>query len=278
MPFDVWLSHAKYHEYLTEIIPAPRIFFSIVRRPAYRFQSAWYWYKLDQSSQLSFVEFIEKAKQNSKLFDYSSNHNKRDNFIIELDKQWKFRTGLDSTSQELVGMSRYSRDFAALFHSLLDEITHLKLFLLVNERFEESLLVLRWLLHWETNDSLFFLPRKVQNYHRITNETFLRVLDDLQPFDSKLYEAANHALDQYIEIMKSQRRNSNFTKEVETLRIQLHSLPRICNESESLSVRESLLQTVIENTYSHELCSLLALDNDGFVQSYWKQNEERSGK
>jgi len=267
LPFDVWLSHAKYHSFLTEIIPKPRVFLTIVRRPALRFQSAWYWYGLETVSRITLHNF---ARTLLSLPDSEA----RDRSAREMDKQWRFRTGLDSSVQELVGISKISKDFQADFRHLLYQVINLELFVLVNERFEESLLIMQWLLKLDGHDeTCWFLPRKVQNYDRISNDTVLQALDAIQPHDLALYRAANLALDRMIVIVQKET-NWHFPSEVQRLRQQLHSLSLACNTSEGMAARQHIYENMHARTSRHwnvsELCDLLDMDNDNFVQMFWE--------
>lgn len=58
-------------------------------------------------------------------------------------RRFKYRTGLDATSEELTGVRSSDPTFPNKFQQLLDEVASGELFLLVCDRFEESLLVLR---------------------------------------------------------------------------------------------------------------------------------------
>jgi hypothetical protein len=66
VPFDIWLYHAKNHKTLFDLLGFNQspVFVSIIRRPALRFQSAWYWYDLAKvyggsvSLSVSFIRMI----------------------------------------------------------------------------------------------------------------------------------------------------------------------------------------------------------------------------
>lgn len=111
--FDVWNSHIRiaYFEallsqgnvkdvfsrrFFDEIVPNPRYFLSILRRPAYRFESAFHWYELmniyrsqlntfaRSKEELSYVSF--KSQLSSKLATNSNKYKKRVKNRINIDK------------------------------------------------------------------------------------------------------------------------------------------------------------------------------------------------
>ncbi len=111
--FDVWNSHIRiaYFEaalsqgsvkdafsrrFFDEIVPNPRYFLSILRRPAYRFESAFHWYELmniyrsllnkfaRSKEESSFFPF--KSQLSSKLATNSKKYNKRVKNRINIDK------------------------------------------------------------------------------------------------------------------------------------------------------------------------------------------------
>ena len=152
-PYDVWLSHAKFHWSLNGVlVPRAKRVISIVRHPAARFRSAWHWYEHEKSTQLTLESFVTLAEKGEA-------------------PQLRYRTGLDSVIEELSGQDGFShvhssrdrrRDKRLRAHAeaLVEQIKSGKLLLLVTDRFEESILVLSKLMGWSSYQELVSVPMK----------------------------------------------------------------------------------------------------------------------
>lgn len=139
LPFDVWMNHVRPSEKLTRLLNAPYLLVSSVRRPAHRFGSAWHYFSLGVHRNVTAARFM------SMLTNKPAHINS-----TEFKESWyKYGVGLEATSQELVGRSLGTAAFnQAFFHDILPSIFNYKLFLIVCDRFDESILILRWLLGW----------------------------------------------------------------------------------------------------------------------------------
>lgn len=191
-PFQAWVHHLRYSASIGDLVQQPYVLVSSVRRPAARFISAWYWYSLNATIDMTLQTFAREYNTSTR-----SDHLK-----------WKYRTGLDSTSQELTGQSPQSNTFRRAFTAhLLRKVAGLQLYFMVAERFDESVLVLRRLLGLHCSESGWsswdYLPQKVRNVEdggdAVLQDWELDRLDALQPYDTALYAAANHVLDWLIE-------------------------------------------------------------------------------
>ena len=297
-PFDVWLHHARMHESIHQVVRGDSDrdaiqFMSIVRHPAMRFRSAWNWYMLSNwfyPSSFTFSIFNTNytfgvGVQPMSLENFASLHPpdctqhsaahsvKKKQSI--LDYAWScyvqyisrnyfnYRTGLDATAEELVGLRRQDPGFEPGFKDLLQRIVAGKVLLLVTDRFDESLLVMRQLMlahphpsinttattmHNHTSDAYFndsdshsvltndiplhhllYLRQKKQNKVDPLSETTVLNLMHLQPFDTLLYQAANSMLDQYIARFYGDN-ITLFHEELSWLRSELAVLEIMCSE------------------------------------------------
>ena len=180
-PYAVWVTHAVYSNALFQAVPSARRMISIVRRPSHRFQSAWHWYNHSSTLGMKLKQFARELR---------SQH-----FVPQL----KYRSGLDATTDELTGMiDMRSKVWVqqAAFEDLVDRVISRRLFLLVAERFDESLLVLGALMKWSL-DRLVYVKHKVSAYPQAPAEV-MAVLESAQPFDSALWTLANYILDRHI--------------------------------------------------------------------------------
>lgn len=218
-PFDAWLYHAKMHPFLTKIVKQPHLLISAVRNPVDRFRSAWKWYKHEDSLKVSLVEFLHSLSDG-------------DEYKLSLSKKlFKYRTGLDATTEELIGHdSKASEDdFLTEFIHLLISMVEEKTFIVVTDRFDESILVLQRLLRNSPKCmSSYYITQKVNHSGSISltaaeSETLRRI----QPFDSKLFEVANKVLDRYIDSIG----RTTFQKELAQYQNELSEVQRCCEQS-----------------------------------------------
>lgn len=84
------------------------------------------------------------------------------------DYAMKYRTGLDATTDELLGIYRYTSASKVIkrdsYHVFIDNLVDGRAFLLVADRFDESLLVLGKLLRMSV-DQLRYYSHKVSYHH-----------------------------------------------------------------------------------------------------------------
>lgn len=231
-PFSVWLSHTRYDNQLLTLMRQPILFISIVRRPAYRFQSAWHWYQLQKSvrgiqSQRHNLTLLEYVKELSPLSEHASTPGQYKEIWLKRralvsarmrqdlpDIRGNYRKGLESMSQELTGLHPSDASFATAFARLLSDVRHFRKFLLVAERFEESVFLLHHLLREQNNrtidtalnantntntntnnsilaetcipEAFWYLPQKVQHYTKLPRTLYAdlnRDNDSTAPID-----------------------------------------------------------------------------------------------
>lgn len=203
-PYEVWLSHAKYHEsLLSKLVPSAKRVISIVRNPAQRFKSAWHWYQHEKTTGLSMAEYLSLVESG------------RSPPALE------YRKGLDATIEELVGQEGFSassggtsssiniEQLDALVDGIVERVRSGKLLLLVTERFDESLLVLSKLMRLDGVGQLAYIRLKdrrsgvAYRADRLDSPESASGEDlhldtrlaALQPHDSFVYKLANRVLD-----------------------------------------------------------------------------------
>lgn len=151
--YEVWLHHAHYSESFLNVVHDPKLLLSIVRRPSLRFRSAWMWYEHQKTLGVTLEQFVHIIKTSYDCYlPFLSNSVKC--------HQFKYRTGLDATSEELVGYPTTSMWFNSRFEELIKKVNERKIFLLVADRLDESLLVLGKLIGLKMT-SLLYSSQKV---------------------------------------------------------------------------------------------------------------------
>jgi hypothetical protein len=287
-------------------------FISIVRHPAYRFRSAWSWYRHSNES-LSGVGGLTLPRF-AELMSYGScNGDRLDNATAaELHGRdseqalssltasyksaytsvaawwvrrtaasaFKYRTGLDASAEELVGVSATDPAFAERYAELLQDVAAGRVVLLVCERFDESLLLLGRMVFSSAKATtlprgstfpfphLLYLPQKQQQGLEPLSTVTLTQLELLQPYDTVLHSTANGALDHLLRLAYPDRTLRD--RDLRLLRAQTTAVASRCGES-------SGAERVGEEDYGMgeqewaALCASLQRDNRQLVQDAWRR-------
>lgn len=287
-PYDVWVHHVKYSKKMKEVVPTANKIISIVRNPSLRFISAWDWYEHEISLGISFEKFLnismEQYKNNKCLLPWSIFSYWKKSFSHNSCIQLKYRTGLDATVEEIIGISKDNDSFQELFEELIENMYNGKIFLLVLDRLDESLLIMGKLLGWNFQ-SLLYISHKVSLEKKIKNDNIkLNQLKLLQPYDNALFHAANHLLDKYIDgysnvqtLMKfmnssmnsyvhSPSLSSSFSFDLKLFRLGLLRIQKICKQQKVMIELEN-----INNLDKY--CASIIRDNDEAMKYIWEKNQ-----
>lgn len=279
-PYEVWLHHLYYSNEFLNVILQPTLLLSIVRRPSLRFQSAWVWYSHEKKLNINLEQYTNIITTSYTYLDCYFP------FINNNPKCYKFkyRTGLDATSEELVGYPKTSKWFQNEFDNLIKKVYQRKIFLLVADRMDESLLVLGKLLGLQMT-SLLYVSQKVLASKQVkANEDMLLDLDNIQPYDLKLYKAANSMLDCYIK--DYYHHHEKFADDLYSFRVANGRVHRFCrkilsmpdNNGSSNNNNNNIMNYIIINStiikdknfrYT-EYCKRLYQDNDEAISQIWK--------
>eukprot|EP01039_Chlorochromonas_danica_P006919 gene6919-7649_t len=163
-PFDAWLAHNRLSKRLYHLLKKPFLHVSSTRHPGLRFYSAWYFYGIQPRKNITYHDFISTLQSQS--IPYEPLHHLRSSF----HPPWYVREwGLEAISQEQTGVSLFHANFKHIFfHNLAEKVTSYKIFLIVTERFDESMLILRWLLEWPKDDLSWKHARRFRNQSVVT--------------------------------------------------------------------------------------------------------------
>ncbi len=220
---------------------------TIIRNPIQRFISAWDWYEHEKELAMPLSKFIQsydrsKSCKNEPLHCH----------------QFKYRTGLDSTTAELVAKVSISN-----YYVLLSSILQRQLFVLVTDRYDESLIILANYLNWNLENILYF-SQKVSTTHHSHNLTRRDVdrLFNIQPFDAGLYVTANYMLDRHITEYGINRLND----ELVLFRRAQKRLFQICYNNYSLPSTQN-------STLWEAYCADLKRDNRNEIIYVWKKRQ-----
>jgi hypothetical protein len=191
--YQVWLHHMVYTDQIFEVVPSAKRIISIVREPSKRFESAWNWYGHSQRLGMSLSQFVSSIRQTPNMTPADVNYRYR----------LPYRTGLEATSEELLGKDSSDAHFQALLGGIQEE----RFVLLVGDRMDESLVVLSAMLDAPLHRFLHF-NHKVNSMiessmDAINRETLTAhealVINKKQTRDSALYAISNTKLDMRID-------------------------------------------------------------------------------
>jgi hypothetical protein len=287
LSLSMWLHHAHYHKALFSLVHNTSRIISIVRRPALRFRSAWRWYGHSQRLGIS-LEAFAKRESGGNVCRHSAATNTfgqiwcfLSNLILHTffnDTTFHYRTGLDATTEEMVGVGGFKhlldRKRQEIFQELVSDILQGKVILLVADRFPESLYLLSKIMGWHSRADVLYselkssrksvLPLKrnsvngnkespFSTYAALTDET-AEQLDFIQPYDSALWQLANRLLDEALAAYQDDNRN----KGINEIRDAYEVMKSVCD-----SVGSG------RNKGKSHVCYCLTRDNHEAVVNRW---------
>jgi hypothetical protein len=273
-PYEVWANHVIAPQLVRKLMVPKSFFISICRDPSLRFRSAYNWYQLDKQFGKSLSQFIE-------ILNHTAVGSASQQYAF------KYRTGLDSVSEELMGLeeSRSGSETGSSLSLLLKKILTSQYYILVSDRFDESLLILGQFLGLEVSD-LIYKKQKVTPIEQliVLSEAQREVLVRHQPQDSALFKAANNMLDFYISHYPGGP--ITFRKDLVEFRFSIVQMERICEgiKVENISNNSVLLHSSPNNRDSNIeksnerndlttqlYCNSLQRDNDEAVRYEWQK-------
>jgi len=241
-----------------------------------------------------------KNYKNSSSSNIFINHN----LLKRYRERFVYRTGLDATTQELLGTKSKNIDFYSStknknvqlrmtsstgststatndnnnnnnndnapieFDDLLHDIETGKLYAMILDRFDESLVVLSYILGWPLDDMSYSYdyPHRTKTYTNgdDLNNDQKRVLDALQPLDLALYNAANAKLDQYLRHINNLNQNekSRPRPSPRTTKKNYNDFYKIRNEEEG-----------VDNGNNIQIELGLGLESESIIQTDAKNNQ-----
>eukprot|EP01038_Epipyxis_sp_PR26KG_P008367 gene8367-11321_t len=257
--YKTWLHHAK--------------------SPSSRFRSAWNWYDHSRLLNISLCKYTN-MKISPNYFDMIHSWYYDSVFF-------KYRTNLDATSDELLGLDkRHNRKlFHKKFLDLIESVASGKIYLLVCDRFDESMLLLNSFLQLNDSSVLLYLKKKVNGnfssceYISDDGRSMDVALASMQIYDNYLYALANHMLDQYIVLYGTER----FRKELYEFKQSLSVVQNICriyySQPNSSDIIEAGLCSKDSNYCINgsfiksdhlEFCTDLMKDNRDLIRDAWQ--------
>ena len=185
---DLWVNHAIFDEYLYELIPSSKHqILTTIRNPNQRFLSAWKYYHAQSKYKMNITQFIDQ---------YSHKNAFQGNIPTEIE--------INCLCKEII--PKYADpDYDATKNNNWDRIKFGDFLVLIAERFDESLLLLKYAYNLEWKDLFYKKMTKksasLTNYQlkrdkiKLTKEQDMK-LKLLQDCDWKLYHIAMKVFDQ----------------------------------------------------------------------------------
>ncbi|XP_050042888.1 galactosylceramide sulfotransferase-like [Dermacentor andersoni] len=176
-PFDMLVHHARFHETEMRAVlrQRPR-FVTIVREPAALFESLYSYYNLKKMTNMSLEEFASTALANRSVMG-----------LLDRSRTWS-KLGFNQMSFDLgMAPAQFGNAFAVRrFVEQLDATFDL---VMVAERINESLVLLKDLLCWHTDDVVVFkLNARQSAYRNLLSPQLASQIRWLNSADVHLYE------------------------------------------------------------------------------------------
>ena len=257
--FDVLCNHLIFDETsIRRALPKDSLFVGIVRQPFDQFVSAFWYYR--EKYNYSYLKKIPGSRpistylRNPKLWEP-----KETQFITS---RMSIDFGMDPARvHDTVYVNQYVKYLNDTFHLVM-----------VSDRFDESILLMRRLLGWRVRDVIY-----IKNNARTTfyNQTFTskekRTHRDWNPADYALYEHFARVLDD-----KVRDAGQVFRQEVESFRVIRQAVRDYCRGNSThtpLKVQATLWAE--EFSVTKEMCDLMTMDEIPFVNLMRRVNGKK---
>jgi len=209
---DIWIDHTPFNPNFHKKIPTSKgQIVGLVRDPGTRLRSGWTWRK----------DAKYRAKKFGKIYNCSGwdgcclkalNSSTVRNALetpgilhaeLQLHRQSNWHTGVlkPVESTENVSFKRRLTRFHNHFIDLIMKILNGKHLILVMERMDESLLVLRHAYNLSIDDIVYHPKNVGDGVSAIENNSGLEPVRQLEVYDMILYKTANVALDKWIQLL-----------------------------------------------------------------------------
>ncbi|XP_077516313.1 galactosylceramide sulfotransferase-like isoform X1 [Amblyomma americanum] len=190
-PFDVLAHHARFRESEMRAVLRPgAAFVTIVREPAALFESLYSYYDLQAKTRLSLEQLGNKSLSGQRLRRLARSRGKLG------FNQMSFDLGLEPAH---FGNASAVRHFVERLDATFDLV-------MVAERINESLVLLRHLLCWDVDDVVVFRHNARQSgYRRRLSDDLAEQLRSLNAADVQLYEHFWRRLEERVEAFGRQR-------------------------------------------------------------------------
>lgn len=218
--YNIFCHHTRFSQKIPQVMPVNTIYITIVRDPVKVFESAFIYFKMDyRLSMTNDPEALQKFLQNAQSI-YDSTSNK-----VHMKNPMLFDMGVaieDFNSEALV--KKHIKTFHKRYRLVM-----------VAEYFEESLILLRDLLCWTTEDVVVFKlnTRKDDSIVSLT-EKAKQNIRDWNNGDVLLYEHFNRTIQKTIDDYG----RSRMASEVATLREKTQELYEKCIKTDQANKEE----------------------------------------
>lgn len=188
-PFDVLAHHARFNEGEMRAVLGPNpVFITIVREPATLFESLYSYYDFEHVTRLN-LEQLERARRNQSLSGLLKNLTRKQTKLNLGFNQMSFDLGLEPAQ---FGNESAVRGFVERLDATFDLV-------MVAERMNESLVLLRDLLCWSLDDVVLFrLNARQKRYRHTLSPELAEDFRALNSADVQLYEHFKRRFDQRV--------------------------------------------------------------------------------
>ncbi|XP_077545408.1 galactosylceramide sulfotransferase-like [Haemaphysalis longicornis] len=188
-PFDMLAHHARFNESEMRAVLGPDpVFITIVREPATLFESLYSYYDFERVTRLN-LEQLERARRNQSLSGLLKNLTRKQTKLNLGFNQMSFDLGLEP---DQFGNESTVRGFVQRMDATFDLV-------MVAERMNESLVLLRDLLCWSLDDVVLFrLNARQKRYRHTLSPELAEDFRALNSADVQLYEHFKRRFDQRV--------------------------------------------------------------------------------
>ena len=248
--FDIFALHSVYHQNnFGRYLPQDRVIVAIVREPFERFVSAAYYYR-----DVRRVEYLQKVPKETFVNDLVMHAN-----IYDLDQ---FSRTKNSMGRDFGFPSSVKETDKNLILNYLRQLDSEFNFVLIMERFEESVVLFKRYMNWKLSDIVYL--KKNSNSHAVVNIT-KEVREKHRKLNFLEYALYEYFLREFEKKIEAER--NEFKEEVEQLKIVLNQTKYFCNDSQEKTKVLNILASPWNEyfTISREECDRMKLSETDFI-------------
>lgn len=253
--FDLMCCHVIYNrEAFQAVLPKDTVYIGIVREPVLRFQSAIKYFS---------PNFILKLPGNSPLSIYAKNpiaFEPENPLLSQTNNRMAVEFGFPAELFPGRSLNESQKDIDAYISKIDKEFQ----FIIISEKFDESMVMMKRLLRWETSDVLYVdknVYGKMTNTRKILPEEDKEKIRQFLYLDTALY---NFAVDKYNKL--AAEAGEDFVKEVENFKSMRENVKNFCVNSKAQSMLIPTSKWYAEFTVTKEDCKMYEKHEKDLIQ------------
>ncbi|XP_053378489.1 galactose-3-O-sulfotransferase 2-like [Mercenaria mercenaria] len=217
--YDIFACHTIYQkQWFDSLLPTDSVYIGIVRDPVERMISSAYYYR-----DVFGVGYLKRVPRANFIHDLVNYPDKYDTAFFShtrnsMGKDFGFRRGIEPTNKSKI-------------RKYLDQLNSQFLLVLIMEKFDESLVMLKRLLNWSFGDIIYLKMNSHKHEHTVLNSTEIAKFRNTSFLDFEIYEYFSNVFE-----TKLKQTEDEFYKEVEFFQTTLDKTSEFCSRKNKTEI------------------------------------------